>query len=83
MRGNNVDPSHQIVQTGKLMGVGKGARIPGKDFFLSRPACYLIAMNGDPAKPEIAAALTLPEDLSFEDWCEGLNPSVAPSYPVE
>lgn len=55
-RGNNVDPSHQIVETHKLMGVGKGAQNVGVDYFLSRPACYLIAMNGDPNKPEIAAA---------------------------
>src|SRR5438067_13115778 len=27
-----------------------------KDYNLSRLACYLIAMNGDPRKPEIAAA---------------------------
>ena len=26
------------------------------DYFLSRPACRLMAMNGDPSKPEIAAA---------------------------
>jgi DNA-damage-inducible protein D len=53
---NGIDPSHQIVLTSKLMGVGKGAQLRGADFFLSRAACYLIAMNGDPSKPEIAAA---------------------------
>jgi DNA-damage-inducible protein D len=51
---NGVDPSHQIVLTHKLMGVGKGAQKPGEDYFLSRPACYLITMNGDPGKPAIA-----------------------------
>src|ERR1700744_6009430 len=54
--GNRVDPSHQIVLTHKMMGLGKGARREGVDYFLSRPACYLIALNGDPSKPEIAAA---------------------------
>jgi DNA-damage-inducible protein D len=39
-----------------MMGAGGGARRKGDDYFLSRLACYLIAMNGDPAKPEIAAA---------------------------
>lgn len=38
------------------MEVGKGAQLRGNEYFLSRPACYLIAMNGDPSKPEIAAA---------------------------
>jgi DNA-damage-inducible protein D len=53
---NSVDPSHQIVPTDKLMGVGKGAQYKGSDYFLTRAACYLIAMNGDPSKPEVGAA---------------------------
>lgn len=53
---NQIDPSHHIVETNNMMGVGKGAQRASEDFFLSRPACYLIAMNGDSAKPEIAAA---------------------------
>lgn len=35
---------------------GKGAVQCTKDYYLSRLACYLIAMNGDPRKPTIAAA---------------------------
>lgn len=31
---------------------------PGADYHLSRYACYLVAMSGDPRKPEVAAALT-------------------------
>lgn len=56
MIGNGIDPSHQIVLTHKMMGVGGGAKRRGTDYFLSRGACRLIAMNGDPHKPEIAAA---------------------------
>jgi DNA-damage-inducible protein D len=35
---------------------GKGAVQQVRDYYLSRLACYLIAMNGDPRKPPIAAA---------------------------
>ncbi len=42
----------------KLIPAGKGARQPIADVELTRFACYLIAMSGDPAKSEIAAAQT-------------------------
>jgi len=35
---------------------GKGAVQQTKDYYLSRLACYLIAMNGDPRKPAVAEA---------------------------
>lgn len=41
---------------GKMIEAGKGAERTVLDYHLSRHACYLIAMNGDPRKPEIAAA---------------------------
>lgn len=41
---------------GKLITAGKGARREIKDYSLSRFGCYLVAMNGDPRKAEIAAA---------------------------
>lgn len=53
---NDADPSQHIVLTHKLVGIGSGAKRQAEDYFLSRAACYLIAMNGDPTKPEIAAA---------------------------
>lgn len=56
MQSNGLDPSHQIVPTHKMMEVGGGARIQGVDYYLTRGACRLIAMNGDPAKAEIAGA---------------------------
>jgi DNA-damage-inducible protein D len=48
---NGKNASHQIVQTGKSVG-----REDSRDYFLTRGASYLIAINGDPTKPEVAAA---------------------------
>ena len=53
---NEVDPSHHIAQVSKMMELGMGGKREGVDYYLSRAACRLIAMNGDPIKPEIAAA---------------------------
>ena len=53
---NGVEASLHIAQTSKSMAVHNGGIRRGVDYFLSRAACYLIAMNGDPTKPEIAAA---------------------------
>ena len=48
--------SHHFVETTVMMELGKGGRREGKDYFLSRAACYITAMNGDTDKPEIAEA---------------------------
>lgn len=53
---SDVEPSHHIVETTKLMKFGKGAERSVKDLFLTRAACYIVAMNADPKKPEVAAA---------------------------
>jgi DNA-damage-inducible protein D len=46
--------SHHFREATKVMEGGKGAQIEGKDFYLSRPACYITVMNGDSTKAEIA-----------------------------
>ncbi|MER9739926.1 BRO family protein [Mesorhizobium sp. M0187] len=53
---NTIDPSHHIARASKMMELGGGGKREGLDYFLSRAACRLIAMNGDPSKAEIAAA---------------------------
>lgn len=53
---SDIDSSHHIVLTHRMVEIGSGAQRRTEDYFLSRAACYLIALNGDPSKPEIAAA---------------------------
>jgi DNA-damage-inducible protein D len=52
--GNN--PEHHFARARKPIIGGKGAVQEVLDYHLSRFACYLIAQNGDPRKPEIANA---------------------------
>ena len=52
--GNN--PANHFADAGKMVGLGSGSQREVDDYRLSRFACYLIAQNGDPRKPEIAHA---------------------------
>jgi DNA-damage-inducible protein D len=49
-------PEYHFAGAGKMIEVGKGGQRTVEDYQLSRFACYLIAQNGDPRKPEIAQA---------------------------
>ncbi|MDR3623430.1 MAG: DNA damage-inducible protein D [Paludisphaera borealis] len=52
--GNDCD--HHFASAGKMVELGSGSERKLVDYHLSRFACYLIAQNGDPRKPEIAHA---------------------------
>ena len=47
---------YHFAGVGKMIDIGKGGSREVLDYNLSRFACYLIAQNGDPRKPEIANA---------------------------
>lgn len=50
------EPDHHFAGVGKMVALGSGSTREVPDYHLSRFACYLIAQNGDPRKPEIAEA---------------------------
>jgi len=50
------EPDHHFARARKVVALGSGSERAVVDFHLSRFACYLIAQNGDPRKPEIALA---------------------------
>ena len=52
------DIRNHFTDTGNLVERPQGGGNRQSDYKLSRYACYLTAMNGDPRKPEIAAAQT-------------------------
>jgi DNA-damage-inducible protein D len=55
---SGLDESYHLVNVVQMaqIGASQAFRETLKDYKLSRHACYLVAMNGDPRKPEIAAA---------------------------
>lgn len=49
-------PDNHILRTAKMIETGKGAQRERGDYYVSRYGAYLIAMNGGPDMPRVAAA---------------------------
>ena len=54
----NQDVFNHFVDVNKMVELGSGAERQIDDIILTRYACYLIAQNGDPRKPQISFAQT-------------------------
>lgn len=50
--------NNHFLRTQEMVEIGSGAKAKRENMILSKYACYLIAMNGDPSKPQVATAQT-------------------------
>ena len=55
---SGIDVTDHFAEVGKMVEIGSGASREVDDYELSRYACYLIVMNGDPRKEVIAVGQT-------------------------
>jgi DNA-damage-inducible protein D len=58
--------SNHFVRLDEKVEIGSGAFRTRENYVLSKYGCYLVAMNGDPGKPEIATAQAYFADQTFK-----------------
>ncbi len=70
--GVGIVPENHFRQTSTMVVLGSSAKRNVVNYFLSRAACYLIAINGDPSKPEVAAAQAI-SPFRHVEWRSGIK----------
>lgn len=58
--------TNHFVELPEMVAIGSGAKRERENYALSKYACYLVAMNGDPSKPEIATAQAYFAEQTFK-----------------
>ena len=53
-----IEKGNHFVETDNMVAIGSGVERGREDWFLSRYACYLVAMNAEPSKEEVGHAMS-------------------------
>ena len=57
-KSSGIEEANHFADTSKMVSIGSGAQREAEDYYLTRYACYLVAMNADPSKKPVGFAQT-------------------------